>query len=99
MDEDTVQSKSDSLPSTNSTLLKTDGKPHSTEETKEKCSCSAGTSAGATQNGQSVNVQEKDTVDSVETAMVASQSKENITTSDDKANGTLTNSNSFKSAH
>ncbi|XP_067210391.1 ralA-binding protein 1 isoform X2 [Linepithema humile] len=85
-DEDSGQSKSDSLTSTNSTLLKTDGKPHGTEEAKEKCSCSAGgASASATQNGQNVNVQEKDTVDSAETAMVASQSKENVT-SDDKAN-------------
>lgn len=87
-DEDSAQSKSDSLTSTNSILLKTDGKPHGTEETKEKCSCSASTSASAAQNGQNVNAQEKDAVDSAENpAMVASQSKEYVT-SDDKANGT-----------
>lgn len=92
VDEDLGQVKPDSQPSNNATLMKKDSKLHSAEEGKEKCSCSAGTSSShVAQNGQSVNVQEKDAIDSVDTAMVTPQSKEseNITPND-KANGTHT---------
>lgn len=89
VDEDSGQAISgDAQLSTNSTLIKKDSKLHNVEETKEKCSCSTGTSANVTQNEQSVtNVQEKDAVDSaVEVAAVTPQEPENITPND-KANG------------
>lgn len=86
-DEDPGQVKSDSQSSNNATLKK-DSKLHSAEEGKEKCSCSASNSHTA-QNGQNINVQEKDAVDSVDNATVTPQSKESENvTPNDKANGT-----------
>ncbi|KAL6446551.1 hypothetical protein ACFW04_001232 [Cataglyphis niger] len=85
-DEDPGQVKPDNQPSNNATLKK-DNKLHSTEEGKEKCSCSASNSH-TVQNGQNINVlQEKDGVDSVDNATVTPQSKEseNVTL-DNKAN-------------
>lgn len=89
VDEDSGQAIfGDAQPSINSTLIKKDSKLHCVEEAKEKCYCSAGTNANATQNEQSVNVQEKDTVDSaVEAATVTPHEPENIIPND-KANGT-----------
>lgn len=88
VDEDPGQVKSDNQPSNNATLIKKDNKLHNAEEGKEKCSCSASNSHTA-QNGQNVNVQEKDTVDSVDNATVTPQSKESENvTPNDKANGT-----------
>jgi len=86
-DEDSGQAvPSDAQPSINSTLKK-DSKLHCVEEAKEKCSCSAGNSANVTQNEQSVNVQEKDSVDSaVEAVSVTPQEPENVP--NDKTNGT-----------
>lgn len=87
-DEDLGQAKPDSQASNNVTLMKKDSKLHIADEGKEKCSCSAGTnSSNVPQNGQSVNVQEKDAVDSADTVMLTPQSKEseNITPND-KAN-------------
>ncbi|KAM0730957.1 RalA-binding protein 1 [Formica fusca] len=86
VDEDPGQVKSDNQPSNNATLIKKDNKLHNAEEGKEKCSCSASNSHTA-QNGQNVNVQEKDTVDSVDNATVTPQSKESENvTPNDKAN-------------
>ncbi|KAM0730642.1 RalA-binding protein 1 [Formica fusca] len=86
VDEDPDQVKSDNQPSNNATLIKKDNKLHNAEEGKEKCSCSASNSHTA-QNGQNVNVQEKDTVDSVDNATVTPQSKESENvTPNDKAN-------------
>lgn len=89
VDEDFGQATSgDSQSSTNSTLIKKDNKLHNVEEAKEKCSCSAGSGANATQNEQSVNVQEKDAVDSaVEVPTVTPQESENVTPND-RVNGT-----------
>lgn len=87
-DEDAGQMKSDIQSSTNSTLMKRDsGRSLGTEEMKEKCL--TGASANTTQNGQNVNTQEKDVVDSVEPVAVTPQSREpeNITPNTDKANG------------
>lgn len=82
-DEDLGQVKLDSQPSNNA---KKDSKLPSAEEGKEK-SCSA-SSSHTVQNGQSVNVQDKDAVDSVDIATVAPQSKESEdVTPNDKANG------------
>jgi len=82
-DEDLGQVKLDSQPSNNA---KKDSKLPSAEEGKEK-SCSAN-SSHTVQNGQSVNVQDKDAVDSVDIATVAPQSKESEdVTPNDKANG------------
>lgn len=79
---------SDAQPSIKPTLIKKDSKLHNVEEAKDKCSCSAGTNANATQNEQSVNAQEKDAVDyAVEIATVTSQESESVT-SNDKTNGT-----------
>lgn len=87
-DEDSGQAISgDAQSLTNLTLIKKDSKLHSAEETKEKCSCSAGNSANAIQNEQSVNVQEKDVVDSAVEVAVTPQEPENVT-SNDRANGT-----------
>ncbi|XP_029667173.1 ralA-binding protein 1 [Formica exsecta] len=86
VDEDPGQVKSDNQPSNNATLIKKDSKLHNAEEGKEKCSCSASNSHTA-QNGQNVNVQEKDMVDSVDNATVTPQSKESENvTPNDKAN-------------
>ncbi|KYQ46275.1 RalA-binding protein 1 [Trachymyrmex zeteki] len=85
-DEDSGQAISgDAQSLTNLTLIKKDSKLHSAEETKEKCSCSAGNSANAIQNEQSVNVQEKDVVDSAVEVAVTPQEPENVT-SNDRAN-------------
>ncbi|XP_011690525.1 PREDICTED: ralA-binding protein 1 isoform X2 [Wasmannia auropunctata] len=85
-DEDSGQAipPGDVQSSTNSTSIKKDSKLHGVEEAKEKCSCSAGSGANATtQNEQSVNVQEKDAVDSaVEAAAVTPQEPENVTPND-----------------
>lgn len=81
-DEDPGQVKLDSQPSNNA---KKDGKLN-VEEGKEK-SCSVN-SSHTVQNEQSVNVQDKDAVDSVDIATVAPQSKESEdVTPNDKANG------------
>ncbi|XP_020281938.1 ralA-binding protein 1 isoform X2 [Pseudomyrmex gracilis] len=76
--------KSDVQSSTSSTLTRKDSKLQGVEEAKEKCSCSLGTSTNSTQNEQNLNIQEKDTVDSAETAVVTPQSKEpeNVTPND-----------------
>ncbi|XP_011860711.1 PREDICTED: ralA-binding protein 1 [Vollenhovia emeryi] len=81
VDEDPAQViPGDAQPSTNPALIKKDSKLHNVEEAKEKCSCSAGASANVTQNEQSVNAQEKDTVDSAgEVATVTPQESENVT--------------------
>lgn len=85
VDEDSMQMKLDTQSLSNSTLLKKDSKLHFEEEAKEK---TAGTSTNTIQNEQSINVQEKDTVDSVETVAVTSQSKESENvTPNDKTNG------------
>ncbi|XP_070155025.1 ralA-binding protein 1 [Polyergus mexicanus] len=85
-DEDPGQVKSDNQPSNNATLIKKDSKLHNAEEEKEKCSCSVSNSHTA-QNGHNVNVQEKDTVDSIDNATVTPQSKESENvTPNDKAN-------------
>lgn len=86
VDEDPEQViPSDTQQSTTKPIfIKKDSKMHNVEE-KDKCSCSAGISANATQNEQSVNAQEKDAVDSaVEVATVTPES----VTSNDKINGT-----------
>ncbi|XP_012533580.1 ralA-binding protein 1 [Monomorium pharaonis] len=84
IDEDSGQAiPSDTQLSTNSTLIKKDSKLHNAEETKEKCSCSTGTSANAVQNEQNVtNVQEKDAVDSAVEATVTPQESDSITPND-----------------
>lgn len=81
-DEDSGQVKLDSQPSNNA---KKD-KLSSAEEGKEKfCSVSSSHTA---QNGQNVNVQDKDIVDSVDIVTIAPQSKESEdVTPNDKANG------------
>lgn len=82
VDEDFGQVKLDSQPSNN---VKKDKLPNA-EEGKEK-SCSVSSSHTA-QNGQSVNIQDKDMVDSMDIVTVASQSKESEdVTPNDKANG------------
>lgn len=83
IDEDSGPVKSDVQSSTNSTLTRKDSKLQGAEEAKEKCSCSLGTNTNVTQN-ENLNIQEKDTVDSVETAVVTPQSKEpeNVTPND-----------------
>lgn len=81
-DEDHGQVKLDSQPSNNA---KKDGKLLNVEEGKEK-SCSTNNSH-TVQNGQNVNVQDKDAVDSVDIATVGPQSKESEdVTPNDKAN-------------
>ncbi|XP_029171449.1 ralA-binding protein 1 [Nylanderia fulva] len=84
VDEDLGQVKPDSQSSNNATLMKKDSKLQSAEEGKEKCSCLAGTSSSnVAQNGQSINVQEKDAVDSVDNVMVTqSKESENVTPND-----------------
>ncbi|XP_024874091.1 ralA-binding protein 1 [Temnothorax curvispinosus] len=73
----------DAQPLTNPTLIKKDSKLYNAEEAKEKCSCSTGINANATQNEQSVNAQEKDTVDfAVEIATVTPQEPESVTPND-----------------
>ncbi|EZA54373.1 hypothetical protein DMN91_001516 [Ooceraea biroi] len=91
-DEDAGQARSDAQPpstvnSTTTSVKKDNGKPHSTEEAREKCSCTTGANASTAQNGQSANPQEKDVVDAVEPAAVTPQSREpeNVTPND-KAN-------------
>lgn len=90
-DEDSGQAiPGDAQASTNSSSVKKDSKlqNHGAEEAKDKCSCSAGSSANAAQNEQSVNVQEKDAVDSaIEPVTVTPQEPENVTPND-RANGT-----------
>ncbi|XP_071574260.1 ralA-binding protein 1 [Temnothorax nylanderi] len=84
VDEDSGQIiPCDAQPLTNPTLIKKDSKLHNAEEAKEKCSCSTGINANATQNEQSVNAQEKDTVDfAVEIATVTPQEPESVTPND-----------------
>ncbi|XP_014484927.1 PREDICTED: ralA-binding protein 1 isoform X2 [Dinoponera quadriceps] len=86
-DEDPAQTKHDAqTSSSNSTLAKKDGKQHGVEEAKEKPTYAAGTSTA--QNEQGVSVQDKDTVDSAETAAITPQSREpEDATLNDKANG------------
>ncbi|KAL6262876.1 hypothetical protein P5V15_005665 [Pogonomyrmex californicus] len=82
VDEDIGQAKSSDAQSLTN-LIKKDNKLHNVEEAKEKCSCSASISANATQNEQSISVQEKDMVDSaVEAATVTPQESENVTPND-----------------
>ncbi|XP_011645473.1 ralA-binding protein 1 [Pogonomyrmex barbatus] len=82
VDEDVGQAKSSDAQSLTN-LIKKDNKLHNVEEAKEKCSCSANTSANATQNEQSISVQEKDMVDSaVEAATVIPQESENVSPND-----------------
>ncbi|TGZ52542.1 ralA-binding protein 1 [Temnothorax longispinosus] len=84
VDEDSGQIiPCDAQPLTNPTLIKKDSKLYNAEEAKEKCSCSTGINANATQNEQSVNAQEKDTVDfAVEIATVTPQEPESVTPND-----------------
>lgn len=87
-DEDSAQTKHDAQASSNSTSVRKDSKQHGVEEAKEKPTYATGTSTNATQSEQGANVQEKDTVDSAETAAVTSQSREpENATPNDKANG------------
>ncbi|KYN05263.1 PREDICTED: ralA-binding protein 1 [Cyphomyrmex costatus] len=79
---DSGQTISDNAQSSTNTLIKKDSKLHSTEEVKEKCSCSAGSSASAMQNEQNVNIQDKDAVDSAIETAITPQEPENVTQND-----------------
>lgn len=86
-DEDSAQPRPDAPPSSNSTSIKKDSKLHGIEDVKEK-SHLIGTGASKMQNEQSISIQEKDTVDSVEATVVTPQLKEiEDVIPNDKANG------------
>jgi hypothetical protein len=91
VDEDAGQTKSDQLFTNPTSVKKDSGKSHSTEEAKEKCSYTMNANANNAQNGQSANIQEKDVVDSVESAVIMPQPREteNVTPTNDKVNGTI----------